>query len=103
MLYVLFCLSGFTGLVYEITWSRVLATIFGSTSLAIAIVVSIFLSGLALGSWISSTRLFSSKRPLFLYAILEGWIAVYSLLTPRMAIWIDALYSSIHYSPHNFL
>ena len=42
-------LTGFSGLVYEVTWQRYLATLLGSHSEATAAVLAIFLGGLALG------------------------------------------------------
>ena len=51
-IYTLFFISGFTGLVYEITWTRMLTTTFGSTTYAITSVLSAFMGGLAIGSYI---------------------------------------------------
>ena len=42
-------LTGFTGLVYEVTWQKYLATLLGSHSEATAAVLGIFLGGLAVG------------------------------------------------------
>ena len=41
-------MTGFTGLVYEVTWQKYLATLLGSHSEATAAVLGIFLGGLAL-------------------------------------------------------
>ncbi|MEL7451273.1 MAG: hypothetical protein AAFN78_18820 [Pseudomonadota bacterium] len=43
--------TGFTGLVYEVTWQKYLATLLGSQSEATATVLGIFLGGLAVGYW----------------------------------------------------
>ena len=42
-------LTGFSGLVYEVTWQRYLATLLGSHSEATAAVLAIFLGGLSAG------------------------------------------------------
>ena len=42
-------LTGFTGLVYQVTWQRYLATLLGSHSEATASVLGIFLGGLSVG------------------------------------------------------
>ena len=42
-------LTGFTGLVYEVTWQKYLATMLGSQGEATAAVLAIFLGGLATG------------------------------------------------------
>ena len=96
LVYLLFFFSGFTGLVYEIAWSRILSTILGNTSLAITVVVSIFLGGLALGSFLAPRFSLSRKAPLRVYAALELLIGIYSLSTPWLAPWIDHLYSFIY-------
>ena len=41
--------TGFSGLAYEVTWQKYLATLLGSHSEATAAVLAIFLGGLALG------------------------------------------------------
>lgn len=47
-------LSGFTGMLYEVTWIRVLSIIIGGTSYAFTLIVSVFILGIALGSrWIA--------------------------------------------------
>src|SRR2546425_727452 len=51
ILYVIFFLSGATGLVYEVIWVRLTGLIFGNTSQAISTVLGAFMAGLALGSW----------------------------------------------------
>ena len=48
-----FFLSGASGLVFETVWTRQLGLIFGSTTLAIATVLSVFMGGLAVGSAIA--------------------------------------------------
>ncbi|MBN1825096.1 MAG: hypothetical protein JW958_02440 [Candidatus Eisenbacteria bacterium] len=48
---LLFFLSGATGLVYEVAWTRLFSVVFGSTALAVSSVLAAFMAGLALGSW----------------------------------------------------
>ena len=45
-------LTGFSGLVYEITWEKYLATLLGSHSEATAAVLGLFLGGLSVGYWL---------------------------------------------------
>ena len=51
-IYTLFFISGFTGLVYEVTWTRMLTTVFGSTTYAITSVLCAFMGGLAIGGFV---------------------------------------------------
>ena len=46
-----FFLSGFCSLVYQVVWLRVAMAAFGVTTPLVSIVLSIFMAGLALGSW----------------------------------------------------
>jgi len=50
LLLLAFALSGFSTLVYEILWTRVVSATFGVTAHAIATILSAFMAGLALGS-----------------------------------------------------
>ena len=47
-IYLLFLFSGFTGLVYEVLWTRMFALVFGVTTFAISTVLATFMAGLAL-------------------------------------------------------
>lgn len=87
--------SGFTSLVYEIAWSRILATIVGNTSLAISLIVGIFMTGLAIGSLVAA-RAGNARRPVLIYGCLEGFIGIYSLLTPSISVWIDRIYANAY-------
>jgi spermidine synthase len=59
-LYVLFFLSGFPALLYQVVWQRALFTIYGVNIESVTIVVSAFMLGLGLGSlgggWLSERR-----------------------------------------------
>lgn len=73
-------LSGFTGLVYELVWSKRLANLLGSSGHAHAIVLATFMGGLALGAWLFGRTADRVKRPLALYGVLELGVGVYALL-----------------------
>ena len=49
--FVFFFLSGFCSLVYQVVWLRVAMADFGVTTPLISIALSVFMAGLALGSW----------------------------------------------------
>ncbi|MCP4510531.1 MAG: hypothetical protein GY826_29495, partial [Fuerstiella sp.] len=83
---LVFWLSGFAGLVYEVVWFRQLATTFGSTGAAIAATTGSFMAGLGLGSWVVSRYADRIQHPVRWYAALELMLAAYASL---MASWID--------------
>jgi spermidine synthase len=77
-----FFLSGFAALVYETVWLRQFAILLGTSQEALAIVLSSYMGGLALGSLLAGRFAYRTQRPVLLYAILELGIAVAALLIP---------------------
>jgi len=82
-LLVCFFASGMCGLVYEITWLRVLSLVFGNTTFATSVILSSYMAGLGLGA-LYFGRLIdrSSHHPVRFYAWLEGGVGLYAFLTP---------------------
>jgi spermidine synthase len=73
-----FFLSGFSGLVNEVVWSRLFVYTIGCSHLSMAIVVSTFMGGLALGSWLGGPWADRSRNPLRLYGWLVGLTGILS-------------------------
>lgn len=91
-----FFLSGATGLIYEVVWSRRLTLVFGATVLAVSTVLAAFLGGLALGSLIFGRLADRRRDPLRLYALLEAGVGLICLLTPLLFIAVEKTYLAIH-------
>ena len=53
MVYLLFFLSGLSGLIYQIVWVRVFGNVFGNTIHSASIVVAVFMVGLGAGSYLA--------------------------------------------------
>jgi spermidine synthase len=89
--------SGFTGLVYELCWSKRLANLLGNTGQAHAIVLATFMGGLACGAWLFGRAADRAKRPLVVYAQLELGVGLYALVFP----WVLDLLGSgyLHVAP----
>jgi predicted membrane-bound spermidine synthase len=90
--FVLFVGSGFCSILYELIWLRLAMAHFGVTTALVSIVLSMFMAGLGLGSWISGRlmgRLGSLPRlsSLRLYALLELFIACSALAVPLELRW----------------
>ena len=81
---IFFFISGATGLVYEVVWTRLLTRVMGNTHYSIATVLTIFMAGLALGSYLGGRWIDRRKNPLFFYAVLEAAIGLYCLLVPSL-------------------
>ena len=78
--FVIFTISGFSGLIYESIWSHYLKLFLGHAAYAQSLVLIIFMGGMALGSWIASRFSARSKSPLLLYAAVELIVGVAALL-----------------------
>jgi spermidine synthase len=105
-------LTGFSGLVYEVAWQKVLATLLGSHSEATAAVLALFLGGLALG-YAGFGRLTRSvvagaaargraPRLLLLYGVVEAGIGLHALAFPWLFDGVRALSAAIPHSPGGF-
>jgi len=79
-----FCLSGFAGLMHQVVWAKLLASLIGTAAHAQAAVLAVFMGGLALGSVLLGRRVDRLGSPLRTYVILEVLIAVYCLLLPLL-------------------
>jgi predicted membrane-bound spermidine synthase len=84
-----FFASGFAALIYQVVWQRVLFASFGINIEAVTIVVSSFLVGLGAGSLIGG-RISTARDELLLrfFAIVEGSIGAYGLLSVRVFRWL---------------
>jgi spermidine synthase len=97
-----FFLSGLASIVYELTWIRLLRNVFGSDSLAFSSLLTIFIGGIASGTYISGKiikKYFSSPNGaseelvfaidktknfffILIYGLIELIVGIYALITP---------------------
>ena len=95
-------LSGLAALVYQVLWTRQLALVLGTSTEAVAVVLSSFMAGLGLGSILAARGLARtsarSPRPRlsYLYAALEGAIALAALLLPLAFAQAPALLGPLY-------
>ncbi|GFO70417.1 hypothetical protein GMLC_39960 [Geomonas limicola] len=94
--FLLFGLSGFSGLIYESIWTHYLKLFLGHAAYAQTLVLAIFMGGMAIGSWICSTYSASWKNLLLGYAVTEGVVGFCALLFhPAFTRIIDAAYTTM--------
>lgn len=91
-IYLLFSLSGFSALVYEILWTRYLSLTFGTTIVAASLVAATFMAGLALGSYLFGRYADKQTNLLRIYAFLELGIALTALLFPPTLQLVERIY-----------
>jgi spermidine synthase len=85
--FLFFFVSGATGLIYEVVWTRLLTLVLGNTHYSVSTVLTTFMGGLALGSFFGGRLIDRGGKPLLIYALLEGAIGIYCFLVPH---FIDA-------------
>ena len=92
LLLTCFVLSGVSGLVYEVVWTRKLTLYLGSTTLATSISLAAYLGGLALGAWLLGVVADRLRRPAAVYGALEVAIGAYGLVSLRLLDAVGPLY-----------
>jgi spermidine synthase len=85
--FLFFFISGATGLIYEVVWTRLLTLVLGNTHYSVSTVLTTFMGGLALVSFFGGRLIDRGGKPLLIYALLEGAIGIYCFLIPH---FIDA-------------
>lgn len=66
-------------LIYEIIWIRPLTLVFGSSVYAVSTIISSFILGLAIGSWLAGRYSDKIKNPLKYFAVFQIGIGIYGL------------------------
>src|SRR6266480_6825831 len=89
IIFVLFLISGFCGLLYQVVWVRLAFSHFGIITPVLSVIISIFMLGLSLGSWAGGVWI--SKGPsrkgisaIYFYALTEGLIGVGAFVVPKL-------------------
>ncbi|MBI3416770.1 MAG: fused MFS/spermidine synthase [Verrucomicrobia bacterium] len=101
----LYAVSGFTAMLYEVAWSRVLVLVLGSSTYAYTIMLATFLLGLSLGAY-WGTRLKTSP-PLLLAALCQVGIAITTyfgiFLVEELPFFYLRAFENFHFSGHGLL
>ena len=93
---VCFFLSGFAGLVYEVSWIRKASLVFGSTTFAVSTVLAVFFLGLACGSYLFGRIGQTTSQPLRLYAMIEVGLGLFAMVSPYLLDFTESLYGPIY-------
>src|SRR6516162_8166516 len=87
ILFVLFFLSGFSGLVYQVVWTRIAFAHFGIILPVLSVIISVFMLGLSLGAWaagrfIPVLRQRTGLSAAVFYSVTELVIGIGGLVVP---------------------
>lgn len=86
---ILFLVSGFSALIYQVVWQRVLFATFGINTEAVTVIVSVFMFGLGVGAlaggWLQ--RRFQ-QHLLALFITLELLIGLFGLISLQLISWV---------------
>ncbi len=92
VLFILFVASGFCSLLYQVIWLRLAFAAFGIITPVLSILLSVFMLGLALGSWLAGRLvepLAARMRvsPAHIYGLAELGIGAGALTVPAVFDW----------------
>ena len=87
ILFALFFISGFCGLLYQTVWLRLAFATFGIITPVLSVVISVFMLGLSLGSWaggkwIGTLTQKTKSSAILYYGLAELFIAIGSITVP---------------------
>ncbi|MDD5356042.1 MAG: hypothetical protein PHY56_05870, partial [Candidatus Omnitrophica bacterium] len=89
VIFLLFLLSGFCGLLYQVVWVRMAYALFGVITPVLSVIISVFMLGLSLGSflggkWIASLAQRYKVSPIIFYALTELFIGLGAFVVPKL-------------------
>src|SRR5882672_1570601 len=89
ILFALFFVSGFSGLVYQVVWTRIAFAHFGIILPVLSVVISVFMLGLSVGAWAAGRVLPFLRRKAQLsaalfYAATELLIGTGAFAVPKL-------------------
>ena len=74
------CISGFAALLYEMVWVRLLINFFGSSTYAFSLMLTAFIGGITIGSFVVSSAFFKKFNYINLLSFLQCAIAVSTMI-----------------------
>lgn len=88
----IFFLSGFSALIYQICWQRLLFTGFGIDLTSITVIVSVFMMGLGCGAFFGGRIADSNpKKILIFFCLIELFIGLFGLISRESIIFLQGI------------
>ena len=79
LLKFVFFFSGFSSLIYQVVWQRLLTTYYGVGSISITLIVSVYMFGLGLGALLGGFLAERVKARITLYFLVELLLGIFGL------------------------
>jgi predicted membrane-bound spermidine synthase/tetratricopeptide (TPR) repeat protein len=95
-IYFLFLFSGVASLIYQIVWVRMLTLVFGHTIYSVSIVLSAFMAGLGLGSYLWGRTIDKTGKPLLVYGKIEILIGISAAFLSFLLSNFSPIYAWLH-------
>ena len=96
LFFFIFTASGFAGLIYESVWTHYLKLFLGHAAYAQTLVLTVFMGGMALGSWLCAHYSKRWGNLLLGYALVEAIIGVCAILFhPLYVQFLDIAYTRL--------
>jgi spermidine synthase len=92
---LVFALSGFVSLAFEVVWFRTLTLFLRPTVYGFAVMLATILAGIAIGSYLAAPLADRSRKPVALLALLECGVAIAAALSFRWLAALEALNSAL--------
>jgi len=88
-----FFISGFSALIYQICWQRILFTGFGVDLTSITVIVSVFMAGLGVGAYFGGRIADHFKHSLLiLFCLIELGIGCFGLLSAKLIYFVQNVF-----------
>jgi spermidine synthase len=95
-IYFLFLFSGIASLIYQVVWVRMLTLVFGHTIYSVSIVLSAFMAGLGLGSYMWGRTIDRTGKPLLIYGKIEILIGISAALLSILLSSFSPIYAWLY-------
>lgn len=92
---VLFFITGFTALLYQVVWFRKLTLIFGNTVMAASATLAAFMLGMAIGALVIGEWSDRCKNHIKTFSWISFLIGISALLTPLLLEGLNAIFIAV--------
>jgi spermidine synthase len=82
LLSTIFFFSGFSALIYQVVWQRLLAAHYGVGPISTALIVTVYMAGLGLGALVGGYLAERTKQKILAYFFIELCIGLFGALSP---------------------